>query len=167
MSELHASLDLETLGKSPSAPVLSIGLVIFNRLGVISRHEWFPDLQEQLDRGARPDADTILGWMQQDHPARAAQVRATRIPVGSVLAGISATPPEECSVWGNGPSFDCAILADLFRRHGHPAPWNFWQERDMRTALSLRSDVERIRPLTPHCALADAEAQALTIQQVL
>jgi 3' exoribonuclease, RNase T-like len=161
MSDLHVSLDLETLGTSASSPVLSIGLVVFNRGRILSRHEWFLDLQEQLDRGARPDASTILWWLGQDECARNAQVHAGRISVASVLAGISATIPEECSVWGNGSSFD------LFRRHGHPVPWNFWRERDLRTALSLRLDVQRIRPLTPHCALADAEAQALTIQQVL
>lgn len=160
---MQASIDLETLGRSPSAPILSVGLVLFNDTEVLSRHEWFPDIQEQLNAGAEPDASTVLWWFETADTARLPQVEATRTPVASVLAAIRATLPGGCLVWGNGPSFDCAILAELFRRHGQPTPWEFWNERCLRTLLSLKPGATRVRPATPHCALSDAEAQALTV----
>lgn len=160
---MQASIDLETLGRSPDAPILSIGLVLFNDAEILSRHEWFLDIQEQLDHGAKPDASTILWWFSQSPEAQIPQVETVRIPVASVLAGVRSVLPLECLVWGNGPSFDCTILSELFRRHGQSKPWDFWNERCLRTLLDTNPTVKRVRSTTPHCALSDAEAQALTV----
>jgi hypothetical protein len=162
---MRVAIDLETLGNTANAPVLSIGLVVFEEAGIVARHEWFPDVQEQLNAGAKPDASTILWWLQQDPEARLSQVNAARDPVSHVLGEVGAVFAryDVVEVWGNGPSFDCTILAELFRRHGRNAPWDFWKERCMRTLLSLSPGADRIHPTIPHCALADAEAQALTI----
>lgn len=163
---MRIAIDLETLGNSANAPVLSIGLVAFNDGGIVSRHEWFPDVQEQLNAGAVPDASTILWWFSQSPEAQIPQVETERQPVIQVLGEIGAVFAryyDVGEVWGNGPSFDCTILAELFRRHGLTVPWDFWKERCMRTVLSLNPALERVRPLNPHCALSDAEAQALTI----
>lgn len=162
---MRIAIDLETLGNTANAPVLSIGLVAFNDGGIVSRHEWFPDVQEQLNAGAVPDASTILWWLQQDPEARLSQVNSARDPVMHVLGEVGAVFAryDVDEVWGNGPSFDCTILAELFRRHGAAIPWDFWKERCMRTVLSLNPTLDRVYPLIPHCALSDAEAQALTI----
>lgn len=162
---MRVAIDLETLGNTANAPVLSIGLVVFNDGGIVKGREWFPDVQEQMGAGAVPDALTILWWFQQGPEARGQQVGAKRKPVTQVLGEIGAVFAryDVDEVWGNGPSFDCTILAEMFRRHGLAAPWDFWKERCMRTVLSLNPTLERVRPLIPHCALSDAEAQALTI----
>ena len=162
---MRVAIDLETLGNNANSPILSIGMVVFNSNGIVDRHEWFPDVQAQMDRGATPDASTFLWWFQQGPEARGQQVEAKRQPVGSVLGEIGAVFAryDVDEVWGNGPSFDCTILAELFRRHGLAAPWDFWKERCVRTVLSLNPTLERVRPPIPHCALSDAEAQALTI----
>lgn len=162
---MRIAIDLETLGNTANAPVLSIGLVVFNDGGIVKGHEWFPDLQEQLNLGAMPDAATILWWFSQSPEARLSQVNSARDPVQQVLGEVGAVFAryDVGEVWGNGPSFDCTILAELFRRHGLAAPWDFWKERCVRTVLSLNPTRERVRPLIPHCALSDAEAQALTI----
>lgn len=137
---MRIAIDLETLGNTANAPVLSIGLVVFNDGGIVARHEWFPDVQAQLDHGATPDASTRF---QQASEALIPQVVADRQPVTQVLRDVGAVFAryDVDEVW----SFDCTILAELFRRHGLAAPWDFWKERCMRTVLS------------------DAEAQALTI----
>ena len=162
---MRIAIDLETLGTTANAPVLSIGMVVFDGGVIGARHEWFPNVQEQLNAGAMPDASTILWWFHQDPEARGQQAEAKRQPVGSVLGEIGAVFAryDVDEVWGNGPSFDCMILAELFRRHGLAAPWDFWKERCMRTVLLRNPALDRVRPLIPHCALSDAEARALTI----
>lgn len=75
---MQTSIDLETLGHSPSAPILSIGLVLFDDVEILSRHEWFPDVQEQLDRGAKPDASTLPHCALSDAEAQALTVIATK-----------------------------------------------------------------------------------------
>ena len=162
---MRIAIDLETLGNTANAPVLSIGLVVFDADGIVARHEWFPDAQEQLDAGALPDASTILWWFQQGEEARGQQVGAKRQQVMRVLGEVGAVFAryDADEVWGNGPSFDCTILAELFRRHGLAAPWDFWKERCMRTVLTCNPLAHRVLPMIPHCALSDAEAQALTI----
>lgn len=162
---MRIAIDLETLGNTANAPVLSIGLVVFNADGIVKGHEWFPDVQEQMNAGAMPDASTVLWWFQQAPEARDPQVVADRKPVTQVLGEVGAVFAryDVDEVWGNGPSFDCTILAELFRRHGLAAPWDFWKERWMRTVLSLNPTLDRVHPAIPHCALSDAEAQALTI----
>jgi DNA polymerase III epsilon subunit-like protein len=162
---MRIAIDLETLGTSANAPILSIGLVAFNAGGIVDRHEWFPDMQGQLNAGAVPDASTILWWFSQGPEARIPQVEAKRQPAMQVLAEIGAVFAryDVVEVWGNGPSFDCTIPTELFRRHGLSAPWDFWKERCMRTALACNPRAPRVRPTIPHCALSDDEAQALTI----
>lgn len=68
----HLMIDLETMGNKPSAPIVSIGAVIFDP----STGEFGPDfyrvvsLKSSVDGGAVPDADTIMWWMQQSEEAR-------------------------------------------------------------------------------------------------
>jgi hypothetical protein len=44
-------------------------------------------------------------------------------------------------VWGNGSTFDCTILRSAYTTVSGeiPAgcPWDFWQERDVRTVVAL------------------------------
>ncbi|WP_284144625.1 3'-5' exonuclease [Serratia marcescens] len=59
----HLMLDLETLGKKPSAPILTIGAVLFNPHSGELGEQFYTavDLQSVMAGKATPDADTIFG----------------------------------------------------------------------------------------------------------
>lgn len=67
-------IDLETMGKNPNAPIVSIGGVFF----APEKGELGPEfciaisLESAMEQGAAPDGDTILWWLRQSPEARAA-----------------------------------------------------------------------------------------------
>lgn len=64
-------IDLETLGTSPKAPVISIGACYFDKTGVKQHFYAVLDVKEQIDSGLRKvDADTIKWWMDQEGAAK-------------------------------------------------------------------------------------------------
>ena len=68
--------------------------------------------------------------------------------------------------WCQGPLFDYAILQDIYKQLGHPAPWQYWQIRDSRTLFNLvPRDLNEIRT-GAHNALADCYFQAKKVQKV-
>lgn len=69
-------------------------------------------------------------------------------------------------VWGNSPSFDCAILVEFVGRYAGAVPWKFTQERDFRTARALNPAAPYERPADAHSALADALAQAAHLDKL-
>lgn len=63
----HLMVDLETMGNGPYAPVISIGAVFFD-LKTGETGEDFSvniSLESSMRYRARPDASTILWWMEQ------------------------------------------------------------------------------------------------------
>ena len=66
-------------------------------------------------------------------------------------------------LWGNGASFDNAILSTAYElcELETVQPWRFYNDRCYRTVKSLYPEVAMVRTGTYHNALDDAESQAL------
>jgi exodeoxyribonuclease VIII len=75
--------------------------------------------------------------------------------------------PKNVLVWGNGASFDNAILAQCYRAVGMDFPWKFWNDRCYRTLKNLVLDVPFERTGTHHNALDDARSQAIHASAIL
>lgn len=174
----HLMLDIETMGTSPSSPILTIGAVFFEP----STGELGPQfyqvatLRSEMDNGAVPDADTIMWWMQQSEQARSA-LAAKAFPINEVLTNLSNfslshAPANFIQVWGNGANFDNVLLRDAFRRAQTQPFWNFWNDRDVRTIVELGRqlgfDPKRDMPFTgeKHNALDDAIHQAKYVSAI-
>lgn len=75
-------------------------------------------------------------------------------------------------VWGNGATFDNVILRGAYERAGRICPWEFWNDHDVRTIVTLgRSvgfDPKRDMPFIGdvHNALADARHQAKYVSAI-
>lgn len=75
-------------------------------------------------------------------------------------------------VWGNGASFDCVILRNSYSLTGQPVPWQWWNDRDVRTIVELGKvigfDPKRDMPFkgTRHNALDDAIHQAKYVSAI-
>lgn len=167
-SQRHIMLDLETMGTSANAAIIAIGAVIFApEKGVTDKFYQVVDLQSCVDAGMEIDADTVMWWMQQSEQARN-QFKRTGIGLSEALLVFSEwVGSEDTLMWGNGAAFDNAILSTAYRKCILSQPWKFWNDRCYRTIKSMHPEVQMERTGIYHCAVDDAESQALHLCRIL
>lgn len=173
MPATHCMLDLETLGVSSDAHILSIGAVKFDldappgELGTCLHIK----VDSRPQPGAVIDALTVVWWMGQSDAARAALVDGNRLPIGIALARLRDFLADVECLWSNGPTFDEVIARRAFQRYSLEFPVHFSGSRCFRTIRMIGE--ARCSPLfyqppeKAHDALEDAMAQARYVQQVL
>jgi DNA polymerase III epsilon subunit-like protein len=169
-------IDLETLGTTADAVILSIGAVAFDLNASKVSDEGFyvsVSIDSNLELGRRISEDTLIWWFKQS--AAAQQVfhepkEHLREALRQLSDWIGANDYE---VWSNGADFDIPMLAHAFTQCGLQVPWKFWNARCYRTYKNLPGAKNLALPPkegTAHNALADAynQAQAVcTIHQAL
>ncbi|EIJ0790751.1 3'-5' exoribonuclease, partial [Escherichia coli] len=166
---IHLMIDLETMGKNPDAPIISIGAIFFDP----QTGEMGPEFSKTIDletAGGVIDRDTIKWWLKQSREAQSA-ILTDEIPLDDALLQLREFIDENSGeffvqVWGNGATFDNVILRRSYERQGIPCPWRYTNDRDVRTmvALGLVMDFDA-RTTIPfegerHNALNDARYQA-------
>lgn len=176
----HLMIDLESMGKKPTAPIVEIGAVFFDPQSGVLGAEFYVavDLSSAMDQGATPDGDTILWWLKQSAEARAAICTDDTRHIADALSELSAfisrnsDNPRYLKVWGNGANFDNVILRSAYERAGHTCPWQFWNDSDVRTMVllgkQLEFDPKRNMPFDgiAHNALSDARHQAKYVSAI-
>lgn len=165
-------IDIETMGKRPNAPVLSIGSVMFNReTGELGKQFYAAVDPVDALRHGKPDGDTLKWWMSQSDAARNAAMAGT-MSLKEALMGLSRATDrdwKDVKVWGNGPSFDMTILEYAYHSAmGALAPWRFWNVCCCRTVavMSGRRPPQIGGEGTHHNALDDAIHQAKWVSQM-
>lgn len=162
-------LDLETLEKRPGAVIASIGAVKVDSttLEIVARFYRRVCMVSCRAVGLVSDQDTMEWWSRQPFPAFEEVFSLDdRVPLPFALTDFAAFLGDgnDCVLYGNGPSFDCALLAAAYRACGMPIPWHYRNERCLRTekAVAIRAGREwtRVEPRIKHHALHDAEAEA-------
>ena len=167
----NVMLDLETLGQSAGAVILSIGAVKFSG-GVVSRvvsSEFYRRISPQscVNVGLKIDPDTVMWWMKQGDAARSEIVK-DGINVSLALMEFSKWVGDpDALVWGNGADFDNVLLASAYRAVNLPLPWKYYNNRCYRTIKSLNKDIKIERSGTHHNALDDARSQAFHLMRCL
>jgi len=161
----HMMVDIETLGKLPTAVVLSIGVAVFNREFVSSFH-WTLDIQEQLEWGRTIDGETLAWWVEQDEGVRRETFQQEHsLDVAFALLTSVVRTFEVKYFWAHSPSFDMVILNDLWR-HKPVMPWSYRQWLDTRTLGWLKTAPSSSRT-NIHNAQSDAERQAQWVRKLL
>lgn len=163
---MHVMIDLETMGTRPDAPIIAIGAVAFDAKAIHNEFYVVVDLADSVAEGGVIDPSTVLWWMKQSDEARAAfarEGRALGLALGRFREWVGTY--DVSGVWGNGASFDNAILSEAYRRMGNDAPWPFYMDRCYRTMKSI-SPVPMERGGTHHNALDDARDQAIHLQMI-
>jgi hypothetical protein len=154
-------IDLETLGQSANAAIVSIGAVeiIDNTL---TGREFYRviDLNSCLRAGLAIEADTLRWWMRQSDAARAVFSDDNSDGIVVTLKEFAHWLPSDALIWGNGSDFDNAILANAYRACALDVPWKFWNNRCYRTLKNQYPDIKLTRTGTHHNALDDARTQA-------
>jgi DNA polymerase III epsilon subunit-like protein len=161
-------IDIETVGLDIGSAIVEIGAVQFDR-GLIGETFYTSvSLTSSQEHGLTIDADTVEWWLSE-HPEVASEVLVGGESLSHALAQFVAwyRSIEPHEVWANSPSFDCEMLEHAGEQVGVSMPWDFYQERDLRTLDSLPHDVELEQEGTEHTALDDAMYQARLAGEIL
>lgn len=163
-------IDIETLGRKPGCPILSIGAVYFDRNSDDLGQSMLVkvSLEDCVNCGFQMDPSTIKWWMEQSDSARAEAFSGTTT-LKQALTGLRNFLVHDALVWGNGATFDISILELAYNLLGMEVPWKFLNIRDCRTVEDL-SPLDRSsfpRQGTHHSALDDAVYQAQYISAMI
>jgi|AntDeeMinimDraft_5_1070356.scaffolds.fasta_scaffold35801_1 DNA polymerase III epsilon subunit-like protein len=158
-------IDIETLGSTTGAAIVSLGAAVFDTGGVKAEFEQSISLDSCLEIGLSIEADTLEWWLDKDETAR--EVLKGGDNLAKVLAEFMAWYElhDIEQVWANSPSFDCEQLEFAFEAveiDEIKPPWKYHEERDYRTLkeLPLGFEVDIDHKGTKHDALDDAVHQA-------
>ncbi|HFU8953540.1 TPA: 3'-5' exoribonuclease, partial [Escherichia coli] len=139
----HLSVDLETMGANTNAPIVVIGAVFFDpETGEIGPVFYIViSLTDAMNTGAVPDGGTIEWWLKQSSEARAA-ILTDQVKMKDALLRFRQFVNEHSDekfvqVWGNGATFDNAILRTSYERLDIPCPWHYSNDRDVRTIVEM------------------------------
>lgn len=139
----HCMLDIETLGTTPGAVVLSIGAVVFklSPLTMCGQFNMVISLEDSIRVGLAVEASTLKWWLTQRAEVLRDQLQKA-LPINFVLGSFNDWfRLEECStIWGNSAAFDMGMLAAVYRAAGETVPWEFRSERCYRTVVKLCGD---------------------------
>ncbi|MCZ6049733.1 3'-5' exoribonuclease [Escherichia coli] len=174
----HLMIDLETMGTNTNAPIVVIGAVFFDpQTGEIGPVFYIViSLTDAMNTGAVPDGGTIEWWLKQSSEARAA-ILTDQVKLKDALSRfrefINEYSDEKfVQVWGNGATFDNAILRTSYERLDIPCPWRYHNDRDVRTIVELGKTIDfDARTVIPfegvrHNALDDARHQAKYVSAI-
>lgn len=178
---VHVMVDLETMGKQPNAPIVSIGAVVFDPATGSLGETFYKvvDLESAVSWGAEIDPSTVIWWLKQSSDARSAIANDDAIKLDDALLMFTDFILENITggsktaqVWGNGATFDNAILRSSFELACLDCPWNYWNDRDVRTMVELGKAVGFDPKISipfegeRHNALSDAQHQARYVSAI-
>ncbi|EER2041234.1 exonuclease [Escherichia coli] len=172
---IHLSVDLETMGTNPDAPINSIGGTFFDP----ATGEMGPEFSKAIDletSGGIIDRKTIKWWAKRSREAQSA-IFTDEISLDVALRLFIEFIEKNSGgcfvqVWGNRANFDNVILRRSYERQGIPCPWLYYNDRDVRTIVELGNaigfDVRMAIPFegVPHNALDDARHQAKQVSAI-
>lgn len=160
-------LDLETLGNRPGCVIVSIGAVIFGGGEIRGVFYHRVDAEDCVRFGLTLDASTVLWWMRQSAEARS-ELSQPGLLLTEALSKFSRFVSDpDAEVWGNGASFDNAILSEAYVRTSLHRPWKYFNDRCYRTVKALHPEIPMERTGTHHNALDDAKSQAEHLMRIL
>lgn len=177
----HLMVDMETMGNSPDAPIVSIGAVFFDPSTGNTGAEFYRvvSLESSMSFGMKPDASTIQWWLKQSSEARSAilideamGLRESLELLADFIAENAANGSHTVQLWGNGCSFDNVILRRAYALTETPFAVPFRNDRDVRTMVELGKSVG-INPRFDipfegdmHNALSDARHQVKYVSAI-
>lgn len=173
-------IDLETLGVHNTAPIVSAGLAVFsphdNRIEETQVAHFNTDQQAGVLNRV-PTAFTLAWWLRQSPEAQAKLAASLEKGTKGALSQQLEELAEYIKtwigsagyVWGYGANEDIAWLSSLFDACHITRPWHYRKVLCYRTMLNVYAPtgVDWFEPAVAHDPVADAVAQALTLQRMV
>lgn len=180
----HIMVDIETMGSSDIAAILSIGAVSFNYDNKDNWKEFYHtiSLEDNFRHQRIVESATLEWWLMQSTKAREELISIeNRKPyyyvMNDFIKFVKDNTSKKSTIWANGTNFDLRLLDSAFKDFDMKRPWSYKQEMDMRTIRHLdstflvnsnnwsylKSDNKDIL----HNALEDAKLQAQFIHEFM
>ena len=147
MKHRDVMIDIETLGKTPDATVLTIAGITFDRMGNYgmvadpTTLDFFYARVEVDNQNRQIDDDTVQWWSMQPEEAKAEAFHPDeRLPLAAAMKLLNQWAVGADRYWANGVQFDFGILESCNRQLGYGNAWQFWQVLDARTIYKLVPD---------------------------
>lgn len=160
----HIMIDLETLGTTADAAILSIGAVRFDLETGMLDENFYRVVSFESQPKRVLSRDTLAWWMKQSAEAALVLTHQPKFSLEDALRDFAAWVRDMGSVcaWSNGADFDLPMLTHAFDQCGIKQPWPVYNGRCYRTYKNLPGarDVKVIRAGEHHNALDDAIYQA-------
>lgn len=163
-------VDIETIGTTPGAAILSIGACEFEfDIAPPSPSYFNPfyvniNLLDSLFSGFRVEPETVNWWMHNSKESRLALVLDPALTVRDALVEFNKYLPnrnDDYHLWAKGPDFDLVMMAEAYKMLEMKQPWSFRNSRDVRTICWAGGvPPEPSGKLIQHNALHDAQEQA-------
>lgn len=182
ITSLPVSIDLETAGLAPNAPILSIGAVRFSKDRSVDLDGPEHEFHVAIDlKGQAPiDPDTFYWWLQQSREAQDAVLQGQGgLSLGNALRALWQWMQADTIVAGRESNFigeiwirgdrDSCWLEEAHKREGIKPGYKFRNVRDQRTMVEFaeaRGLVMPYRSSVAHDALEDARYQAECLQAI-
>lgn len=180
-------VDLETLGTAESAPIVSIGAVLFDPQASDTFESLYSrsflrliDIEDAINVCGPAEAGTIKWWLQQDDKAIKRLVNGEQVSLKTALTDLYiythvrgdrfpevSRLPIPTRIWAKSPDFDCTKLDAACRKLKMKDPFPYYTRRCVRTAQDLafpNGELPEFRGGVHHDARDDAVNQALMIQ---
>lgn len=153
-------IDLETLDTTPTALILSIGAVMFDKDKIGEVFYQIVALDDFMIKNFTISASTLNWWIKQQEALLEFSKYGENIH--SALIGFDAwfKTRNGLEVWGNGAMFDNAILINAYKRCHLELPWSYRNDRCYRTIASSYDKLDVPFLGTRHNAKDDAIYQA-------
>lgn len=166
---INIMMDVETLGTSADACIMSIGAVKFKLESDFIDDAGFyasVSIESNLEGKRRIQEDTLIWWLKQGSSAQGVFHESKQTLRDALIDLSEWIGDEECYVWSNGSDFDLPMLAHAFVSNQMEVPWSFWNSRCVRTYKNLPGSKNIKVPFvgTKHNALFDAIHQAKLVQ---
>jgi len=138
-------IDIETMGNGSNSAIVSIGAVKFDMTSGETGDTFYQkvDLQSCIDIGLTVKASTIMWWLDQNEEARKELTKGEHVSITYALNLFSDYCNTKNLIWGNSPRFDLGIMHDAYRAIKKEIPWNFRNERDVRTLVGFEPDIKQ------------------------
>ena len=154
----NVMIDIETLGISAHAVILSIGAY-----NLETEDTMYVELDCEKQPGRTIDIGTIKFWLKQSTPC----------PITGLYTLATALEflrdfTKGKTVWANGTDFDISILSHAYTQCNMAPGWKYNAVRDYRTLAKLLPHIKRGLDVgNRHDALADAINQAVHLKLLL
>lgn len=171
---MHAMIDVEALrlNKPWIAPLLEIGIVLFDECGKELGSKRILVLQTELPAWAEPEPETVEFWESQDYwPKLKRDIGRLGISAMAAMMEMSAylKKYQVDAVWFAGPQYDQIILEAYLDHYAMERPWRFNEVRDFRTIRKqypLTDDEVRKNRRGNHEAIEDCRYQVQVLRRV-
>ena len=166
----HLMLDIETMGIDSFSSIMSIAAVEFNiETGNIGRtFEVNIDLQDSINSGLIINSSTIEWWVTQNKETFKLLLKDKKFLHEALILFSEFCSKKEYYIWGNSARFDCGILNDAYNIKKLKTPWQYYNERDVRTLVSFAPNIKKecIFKGIKHKAIDDCKHQINYCSQI-